>query len=161
VRLGRQAGGFTLLEVLIAVLVLSVGLLGLAGLQAHSLRTNNAALMRSQAIVVAYDALDMMRANRDQALRAGDSGYAVAFGDDVSPVDCAPCSSGQQARNDVATWRARIQALGLPSGEGEIVLTGSALAGSGVKASVRVRWDDDRDGSNTGEREQILVESLL
>ena len=157
----RRRGGFTLLEVLIAVLVLSIGLLGLAGLQTHSLKNNNGALMRSQAIVLAYDALDMMRANREQALKGSGSAYQVPFDDSVSAVSCARCSSAQQAQNDVASWRERIQALGLPSGEGEILLASGGSAGGGVKVTVRVRWDDDRDGSNAGGHEQVLVESLL
>ena len=46
--------GFTLLVVLVALLVLSIGLLGLAGMQTLSLKNNNSALMRSQAVVLAY-----------------------------------------------------------------------------------------------------------
>ena len=56
--------GFSLLEVLIAVVVLSIGLLGLASLQATSLRMNQEALMRSQEAHLAYDMIDRMRANR-------------------------------------------------------------------------------------------------
>ncbi len=55
--------GFTLIEVLIAMLVLAVGLLGLAGLQATSLRNNQSAYNRSQATQLAYDLADRMRAN--------------------------------------------------------------------------------------------------
>ena len=55
--------GFTLIEVLIAMLVLAVGLLGLAGLQATSLKNNQSAYNRSQATQLAYDMADRMRAN--------------------------------------------------------------------------------------------------
>ena len=59
----NKNAGFTLIEVLIAMLVLAVGLLGLAGLQATSLRNNQSAYNRSQATQLAYDIADRMRAN--------------------------------------------------------------------------------------------------
>ncbi|MCX7101946.1 MAG: type IV pilus modification protein PilV, partial [Methylobacter sp.] len=59
----KQTAGFTLIEVLIAMLVLAVGLLGLAGLQATSLKSNQSAYNRSQATQLAYDLADRMRAN--------------------------------------------------------------------------------------------------
>ena len=55
--------GFTLIEVLIAMIILAVGLLGLAGLQATSLRNNQSAYNRSVATQLAYDIADRMRAN--------------------------------------------------------------------------------------------------
>jgi type IV pilus assembly protein PilV len=56
-------GGFTLLEILVAIVVLSIGLLGLAGLQAVSLNNNQLAYYRSIASQQAYDMADRMRAN--------------------------------------------------------------------------------------------------
>lgn len=59
--------GFSIMEVLIALIVLAIGLLGLAALQAQGLRFNQDAYIRSQATSLAYDILDRMRANRDNA----------------------------------------------------------------------------------------------
>ncbi len=59
----RNVNGFSLLEVLIALLVLSIGLLGLAGLQGTGLRYNHSAYLRSQATFQTYDMADRMRAN--------------------------------------------------------------------------------------------------
>ena len=55
--------GFTLLEVMIALLIFSIGLLGLAGLQAGGLRSNNQAQLRTIAVIQAYDMADRIRAN--------------------------------------------------------------------------------------------------
>jgi type IV pilus assembly protein PilV len=62
-RRGRKARGFTLVEVLISVFVLSIGLLGLAGLQVTGLQNNHSAYLRSQATILAYDMAERMRAN--------------------------------------------------------------------------------------------------
>ncbi len=64
----HRSRGFTLLEVLVAMVVLSVGLLGLSGLQTSSLRNNHSAFLRSQATLVSNDIIDRMRANRDSAI---------------------------------------------------------------------------------------------
>ena len=69
---GRQLqSGFSLIEVMVAVLVLSIGILGLAALQATALRNNQSALERSQGVVNTYSMVDAMRANVDSA-RAGE-----------------------------------------------------------------------------------------
>ena len=68
--------GFTLIEVLIAMIVLAVGLLGLAGLQATSLRNNQSAYNRIKATQLAYDIADRMRANYTEAKKSkGDNVY--------------------------------------------------------------------------------------
>jgi type IV pilus assembly protein PilV len=59
----RTISGFTLLEVMVALLVFSIGLLGLAGLQASSLQNNKTADMRSVAIIAAHDMAERIRAN--------------------------------------------------------------------------------------------------
>jgi len=77
-RAGRPGqGGFTLLEVLIALLVLSIGLLGIGKLMMLSARANDSAYMRSQATALAYTMLDAMRANRQAAIVQG---YDTAMG---------------------------------------------------------------------------------
>lgn len=55
--------GVTLIEVLVAMVVLSVGLLGMAGLQVSSLRANQSSYIRTQAVSQAYDILDEIRAD--------------------------------------------------------------------------------------------------
>jgi type IV pilus assembly protein PilV len=66
----RNQSGISLIEMLIALLVLSFGLLGLAGLQALSLKNNQSAYLRSQATLVAYDVLDRIRARRSELMAA-------------------------------------------------------------------------------------------
>lgn len=114
-RFSTQQRGVTLVELLITVVILSVGLLGTAALHLVSLRNNVDAHMRSQASALAADIADRMRTNRNVA-RGG--GYTAAVGS--SP------SGGTQAVADVTQWRASI-ALLLPNGNGSIATNGNVV----------------------------------
>lgn len=118
-----QQQGFSLLEVLIALVILSLGMLGLAGLQAVSLKTNANAHLRSQAVILAYDMIDRMRSN------SGDvASYALAF------ADSAPASPTTVAENDLSQWLASVGAS-LPAGDGQVAIA------SGV-VTVSVQWTE-------------------
>ena len=135
--LNSRSRGFTLLEVLVAMVVLSVGLLGLSGLQTTSLRNNHSAFLRSQATLVTHDIIDRMRANRASAA-AGN--YDIAYAATPTTVSCsASCTALQVAEMDLIDWRAYVERL--PGGEGEIEVSGAGLA------EVRVRWTDARDST--------------
>lgn len=123
-------GGFTLLEVLVAMVILAIGLLGVAGLQATSIRNNQSAYLRSQATLMAYDVIDRMRANTTLA-RAGS--YSVALGTSGSGTGMAGI--------DITEWKTTLDQT-LPSGDGSVTvdLTGNA--------SVVVRWVDERNGNS-------------
>jgi type IV pilus assembly protein PilV len=148
-RTTRPAQGFTLLEVLIALVVLSVGLLGLSGLQTTSLRNNHSAFLRSQATIVAHDVIDRMRANKGAA-ENGD--YSIAYGVDPSSTSCSSnCSTQAIAQMDVAEWRAYVGRL--PGGEGAIAYNATSDI-----ATVSVRWNDARD---VGGKLEFVTEAQL
>jgi type IV pilus assembly protein PilV len=133
----RSCSGMTLLEVLIAVLVLSIGMLGLAGMQTQSLRFNTSAYYRTQATSLAYDLVDRLRANRDAAIDGDYDG--VNF--EAPAPDCDPLFAVDPmdtiAAQDIATWRNTL-ACSLPLGTGDV----EALADDEFKISVR--WDETR-----------------
>lgn len=114
--------GFTLTEVLVAMLVLSIGLLGLASLQVTSLRNNHSAFQLSLATNLSYGIIDRMRANRPAA-RAGEYNLALAV--------AAPTGTSR-ANQDVAGWRQAI-ASRLPGGAG-------AIAVDDDRVTVVVEW---------------------
>jgi type IV pilus assembly protein PilV len=122
--------GFSLVEALIALLALSVGLLGIAGLQLTGLRSNQSSAWRSQATYLAYDILDRIRANRgiNAAQRAN---YNAALG-------AAPAVGGLP-QADLTAWKAALTAT-LPGGDGTVALAGV----DNTRVTVTVQWDDTR-----------------
>src|SRR5690606_37396381 len=108
------SAGFTLIEVLIAVLVMSIGLLGIAALQTATVQFNRGAHLRSQATSLAYDIADRMRANRAAALA---DAYDVVFAD-PAPACGAPAGD-TVAEQDLSAWQMAL-ACALPLGNGQI-----------------------------------------
>ena len=112
--------GFTLIEVLIALLILAVGLLGMATLMTTSLQSNQGAYRRSQASLLTYDLVERMRLNRSQAITSDD--YTLSAGADAASTpscDSAGCTPHQQAQLDMYQWRSALESA-LPGATAEI-----------------------------------------
>lgn len=139
--------GFTLIEVLIAALVLSVGLLGLAGLQAVSLKMNQGSYLRVQATNLAYEIADAMRANINRTNSATAATSAASYASTATAVTCNNSyvrpTSGAVKDNDIAEWRNRLACL-LPSGTGSISVTANSTV-----TTITVTWDETRLGGAT------------
>ena len=134
----RHARGVTLIELLVTILVISIGLLGLAGMQTVSMQYNHSSYLRTHANNMAYDIADRMRANRRPAMN----------GDYNIGLEAAPPAGGSVAADDLAEWRAAIAAT-LPNG------TGSVTTNNDGKATIRIRWldsQDEREGDTEAER---------
>jgi type IV pilus assembly protein PilV len=108
--------GFTIVEVLVALVVLSVGMLGIAGLYVVTLQSGGTAIYRTQAVNLAADMADRIRANRNAGLAyaAGAAGSLACTG--AGAVDCSPADL---AGDDVLQWNTEIAAA-LPAGAGDI-----------------------------------------
>lgn len=84
----RQQSGMTLIEVMISVLILVIGMLGLAAMQLQSVKFNESAKWRSQATFLAYDIVERIRANKDEVSQyAIVAGATAPGGTDVLSVD--------------------------------------------------------------------------
>ena len=139
---GRQQG-FSLLEVLIAELVLAVGVLGAALVQAHALRYSASAADQTQATFIAYDMLDRMRANP-----AGLFSYAAS----VSP-GCHPRSAASSVlTTDLADF-AHAVSCQLPGGHGNVAVDGQ-------HATVTITWSEERIVADS-EPATLVVSSLI
>ncbi|HKV96489.1 MAG TPA: type IV pilus modification protein PilV [Gammaproteobacteria bacterium] len=153
-----SAAGFSLLEVLIALLVMSVGLLGIAGMVTSSLKANDSAYLRSTANSLAYSILDRMRANRQSATQGG---YNIAMGT-LAPVSTAclqtsncsttqlaalclgaanTCTPNAMAQADLSMWKQDL-ATDLPAGDGSV---STALDANGViDVTIVIQWNAAR-----------------
>jgi type IV pilus assembly protein PilV len=120
----KTSAGFSLIEVLVSLVILSIGLLGMAGLTAASMNGTSASYYRSQATVLADDILDRMRANPSAA--RGEQ-YDITAG----PVYTA--GGGTLALYDCQEWVASV-AANLPGGIGTVDVFNDV-------ATVRIEWD--------------------
>lgn len=140
--LNHKQKGLGLIEVLVSVLVLAVGLLGVAALQTQSIRFNHEAYLRTQATVLANDIADRMRTNR--ALAIGSNSYKLAFSDSptasASLCEANPCSAGDIAAYDFTQWRANI-ANALPNGKGAVTPDSLGSAKTWREYVIQIQYD--------------------
>jgi type IV pilus assembly protein PilV len=157
-RRSRRNVGFSMIELLVAVLVMGIGVLGVAALQLVSLQNNRAALVRAEAVTLAYDMMDRIRAN-PAGTPAGASYAGLALeADPPAATNCLTntCTAAQMVAFDQASWKCLLgsfneQAVcvtlrtggalppvadqpGLPDGDGSIALI------NGQTLQVTVRW---------------------
>ncbi|GHA76282.1 type IV pilus modification protein PilV [Lysobacter bugurensis] len=128
---------------LIAVLIMAIGLLGIAALQAAALRNSQSAAERGQAVVQTHTILDSMRANRAAALAGS---YNIAL------TGTAPTASSRITR-DQANWITQLKLAMGNSAQGAISCT-TALC------TITIQWDDSR-GSAGSSTEQLVTETRL
>jgi type IV pilus assembly protein PilV len=134
--------GISLIEILVTVIILAFGLLGLAGLQAFSLQGNNSAFFRTQATYFAYDIMDRMRANRNEAL---------AGSYDVGVSDATPTDRGTRINEDLSLWRTSLATL--PSGTGGISTVSAAST-----YTVEIQWSDTR---KVNDDDELIMQTFI
>jgi type IV pilus assembly protein PilV len=169
----RAASGFSMIELLVAVLVMGIGVLGIAALQMVSLQNNRAALVRADAVALAYDMMDRIRANPSGATPG--AAYDGLDLEDEPPnaTNCSTnsCSEAQMVDFDSALWKCQLGAFneldacdgwrtagllpaletqsGLPNGDGAVEVVGDAIR-------VTVQWTDPG-----GQLQSVIIESQV
>lgn len=133
VHIATAQKGFSLLEVLVSIVVVTMGLLGLAGMSMRSLAANDSSGYRASAALQAMQISDLMRANREDVINGN---YNVAYG--------ASSGSAARATADIVAWKTAIGKI--PLGDGAI-----AFDGASSTVNVRVRWDDRRGNQGSSE----------
>lgn len=158
--------GMTLIEILVAVFILAVGLLGLASLQVNGLRSNQSAYLRSQASLMAADMADRMRLNSAKAIGGSYDGFSTANG--ATNPNCSTtatgCSESAQVLTDKAEWSQAINgstggiAL-LPSG------TGTITRGAGNLFTITIQWQetnwDEASGTQSDQTQDFTMNFSL
>jgi type IV pilus assembly protein PilV len=164
--MSRRAAGFTLIEVLVALIVLVLGVLGAAAMTLSSLKDSKQSGLRAQATALAYQLGDLMRANPGQVLAFTTTTPAAVSSCWISNG----CTPAQMAQNDYFEWQ--LQAFGngttipgvLPNGSGKVCQDSGAPSGTSTTAMatyftascdnattspivVKLKWDEKNNNA--------------
>ncbi|KLD65979.1 pilus assembly protein PilV [Dyella japonica DSM 16301] len=163
VRFGRRPGsrpmaarqsGVGLIEVLVAVLVLSIGFIGIAALQARSLSTNNSAMARSMATVASYSILDAMRADLNSAVGKAYNGPVKA--------NACPAAAGSLASVQLNQWcNVSLAPLGVSASTIGTIDCEPAPGTPSAFCTVTIQFDDSRAGLNSSPTQQVVTQAML
>ena len=135
----RKSKGFSLVEVLIALIIMSVGMLGIAGLYVQSMQAGRTSMLRHHAVTLAGDIADRIRANPTAGVA-----YTASPGQDNGCVGpSANCDVAQMAANDIFLWQAHANDFLPPMADGsdQVVVTLNAAA-LPPTFTITVRWDE-------------------
>lgn len=129
--------GFTLLEVLITLVIVSFGLLAMAGMMVKGMGLNHTSYVRSVAVQQAYDIADRMRANLGGV--KGNAYDSIAYTANQTCTACTSCTASTMAAYDACYWNTQNESQ-LPLGRGTVARTGAEFL-------ITVSWDDSKSGS--------------
>lgn len=164
----KQQQGATLIEVLVAVIVLSIGMLGMVSLQTRAIQFEQSSLYQSQANIMAYDIIDKMRANSSNSAILAQYLHGLTDTIPSTYTSCAgtsaTCTLAELASYDLYSWLNEL-ALTLPSGKGAIAVDNASAT---PVYSITIQYDDSRASksssygqSNTISPKQIIVRTEL
>ncbi|MBL0942879.1 MAG: type IV pilus modification protein PilV [Hydrogenophaga sp.] len=141
---GHRQRGASLIEVLVAVVILAIGLLGMAGLQASALKGNQSSYARSQAVMLSYFMLDMMRADRGNALLGQyNTDSNAAPGAVLTPI----CAATDVPQNTLVDNSRKDWINALKAGLGDNAQTCGAIRCEATgECTIQITWDDQRAG---------------
>lgn len=150
---GRRGGqrGVGMIEVLVAVLILSIAFLGIAALQAMSLSANNSAMARSMATIASYSILDAMRADLSNAT-GGSYNTTTALKASACPTDTSTLANSQ-----LVQW---CGLLGNTLGVADTT-TGSISCTSLGDCTITITFVDVRQGANNSKQQTVTTRAML
>lgn len=143
----NPSAGFTLIELMVAAAIFAFGVLGLAAMQGQGLKFNGNAYERSQAVILASDMADRIRAN----LNAGGSNaflYGAISGPAVAPVAPAPstctgtgntCTAAEMEAVDAYEWLSLVEQV-LPGGSGKVTCSSAPACAAGDTYAIKISW---------------------
>lgn len=161
IKVSRQQGS-SLVEVLVAMILIAFGLLGIASLLLEDLTTARSALLRTQAVALLSDMADRIRANagaREAYDSASYGGAPVAQG--CAPSDSgagANCSTDQQAQDDLASWATAVQRA-LPTGPaGPPTARVEYASGEPARYRLELTWQEPGESLPFSALSEVLIE---
>lgn len=160
----KQQRGVSLVEALVALVVMSIGMLGIAGLYIESVKANRSALLRTQAVALTYDMADRIRANR----LAGNA-YALALGAAPPPqhncVAGVNCTEDNLAEDDVFRWvqtvRAAMPSQGATPPQTAVLFTAAPSTGLPDRYSIIITWREPQQAPGEPDYRYTLNMQLI
>ncbi len=125
--------GFSLIEAMVSLVVVSVGMIGIASLYGQGLRASSTALFRTQAVNLVADMGDRIRMNREGGAAYG----GAAANNNCTAAGGATCTPAQMAAHDLFEWTTRVGQV-LPTGAGTVVVLGTTPP----TYRIGVTWDE-------------------
>jgi type IV pilus assembly protein PilV len=153
-KLFSKSKGFTLLEVMIAVSILAVGMLGIAAMHLMSLKDNRDAHLRSQAVLLTNDMAERMRSNKSQVYANAYDSINTANVTGAPAVSCFGttdgCTPAQLTAIDIKQWSQRIRTTDdnialLPAATGKVL----KVAGSGNVFTIEISWQLEKSTASS------------
>ena len=141
---GKQRG-VGLIEVMVAVLILAIGMLGIAALQTITLKNAGSSSTRTQAMVHVYGMGDTLRANKTRIAAFNTAGFSCSSGIDPDAKD---------PNADLNSWLQRLASEVAPSA------CGSVNCPAGNTCTVRVRWDDSRGTGGDAQTPTVISSTI-
>lgn len=136
-----RTNGFSLVEVLVALVVVSVGMLGIAGLYVNGLKAGRTAMFSHQAVTLAGDVADRIRANPRAGAAYHGNGNGVNHNCTASGTNC---DAVQMAATDTFFWQQQADAV-LPEGQVEVQFNGGA---NPPEYTIKVIWNEPGEPRN-------------
>lgn len=152
----RHQRGISLIESLVAIVVMALGILGVLGVQMRTLTDTSTAVRRAQAIRLIDDLSERMRVNPNALLIINDyeSGYSQK-GSALTAANCAStastaCTPAEQAKYDLKQWKTTVEQT-LPGGQASIFLApGETVDANRRQLGVIIAWrENEREGTKT------------
>ncbi len=132
-RLMNRMRGFSLLETLVALVVMSIGMLGIAALYVESLRAGKTAIYRTQAVTLAADMADRIRSNSTAQVA-----YAGAAANNNCVALAINCTPAQMAAHDLLLWQQDVTNM-VPAGVGNVQFNGATVPST---YTITVTWTE-------------------
>ena len=163
----HQYSGFALIEALITTVIMTVGLTGLALLQATSLRNSHSAMMRTHAIQLSAEYADLVRSNAtaESANIFAPQTFNLSSASPTRTANCytsTGCTPTEMANNDIANWFDTLkQQLPLEPPDGSAFSQGARITQAGGIYTIEIKWTDDRtDTDDDGDLSKIFITSF-
>jgi type IV pilus assembly protein PilV len=145
--LKKFSAGFNLLEAMVALLIISIGFLGIATLQARGQQFNQTAYLRSQATFLATDLMDRMRINENMAKQGS---YKKTPPSNAPDCESKPCSEFETVDYDLANWYERMKTT-LPDGK-------TTITWQSPYYTITIQWASVVDNNQTREEQKWIFQ---